>query len=104
MLELAPVWQGARHCSWFTCIANGEAGKFSGGAVEVAAAIDEDLDEAGRADGLVEECVVATQVADEVACASAHLSLPMLQQRPHVLHQPRLQPQTLPVKESCKVL
>lgn len=73
-----------------TGIADGEAGEFASGAVKVGAAIDEDLDEASGTDGLVEVRVVAAQVADEVAGARAHLPLPMLQQRPHVLHQPRL--------------
>ena len=70
-----------------TGIADGEACELACGAVEVAAAVDEDLDEANRADGLVEERVVAAQVADQVARPRAHLALPVLQQRPHVLHQ-----------------
>lgn len=84
----------------FTCITDGEAGKFAGGAVKIAAAVDEDLNEAGRSDGLVEKCVVAAQIADEVACARAHFALPVFQQRAHMLHQPCLQPQPSSVTES----
>ena len=73
-----------------TSIAYGKGGKLAGTPVIVPAAVNDDLDEAGFQEGLVEGEVVAAQVAHDVAGARPHLALCVLQQRPQAPRYPCL--------------
>lgn len=67
-----------------TGIADGEAGELARGAVGVAAARDERLQQAVRGESLVEERAVAAQIAHEVGRARAHARRLVPQQRAHL--------------------
>ena len=88
-------WRAGR-----TGVADREAGELARGAVGVAAARDQRLQQAVRRDGLVEEGAVPAQVAHQVGRARAHARLAMPQQRAHLAVDARLRASLLTLKNA----
>lgn len=77
-------------CKARTSIAYSKGGKLAGTPVIVPAAVNDDLDETGFQEGLIEGEVIAAQVAHNVAGARPDLTLRVLQQWPEAPRYPCL--------------